>query len=312
MARRKSGREIHGLLLLDKAVGITSNAALQAVKRLYQAKKAGHTGSLDPLASGVLPVCLGEATKISSFLLNTDKRYRVTIQLGVVTDTGDAEGRVIERHPVPVLTQQAVEAVLIRFTGEISQVPPMYSALKHNGERLYDLARKGVVVERDSRRVTIHELSLAGFTESALDLEVHCSKGTYIRTLAEEIGRALGCGGSVSRLRRTAVGALEIGGSFTFERLKEMAGDADRLACLLPVDAALASLPGIKLNEDLVYFIRRGQAVFVPKAPLQGRVRIYDERGMFLGIGEMLDNGKVGPRRMLSVAATPESPGVSV
>ncbi|MEN8259042.1 MAG: tRNA pseudouridine(55) synthase TruB [Pseudomonadota bacterium] len=289
---------MNGILVLDKPVGITSNAALQRIKRLFQANKAGHTGSLDPLASGLLPLCMGEATKISSFLLNTDKTYIVDIHLGVVTDTGDAEGRVIATNSVPNLQGTMIESVLAGFIGEVSQIPPMFSALKYRGERLYDLARKGVEVEREARTVTIYAIRLLGWSESSLELEVHCSKGTYIRTLAEDIGKAIGCGGSVRHLRRTRVGDFEIAHAWTPAQLSEMDSDEERLACLLPVDAALGGCPPVTLSEDLVFFVKNGQAVFVPKAPLNGFVRIYNNAGVFLGIAEMLDNSMLAPRRL--------------
>ena len=296
--RRKSGRDLNGILLLDKPVGITSNAALQQIKRLFQANKAGHTGSLDPLASGLLPVCMGEATKVSSFLLNTDKRYVVEIQLGVVTDTGDAEGRILATHSIPPLQETAIERLLAGFVGEVSQIPPMYSALKHRGQRLYDLARKGIEVEREARKVRIYAIDLLGWSESHLELEVHCSKGTYIRTLAEDVGKAVGCGGSVRHLRRTRVGDFDIGSAWTPARLSEMESDAERLACLLPVDVALGGCPAVTLSEDLVFFIKQGQSVFIPKAPNKGVVRIYSHAGVFLGLAEMLDNGMLAPRRL--------------
>jgi tRNA pseudouridine55 synthase len=291
------GRELNGVLLLDKRPGLTSNAALQEAKRLFDARKAGHTGSLDPLASGLLPLCFGEATKLSGFLLNTDKRYRVAMQLGVRTATGDAEGEILERLPVPSLDAGALEAVLTRFRGEISQIPPMYSALKHQGQRLYDLARQGVEVAREPRRITIYALEVLGLEGERIVVDVHCSKGTYIRTLAEDIGAALGCGAHVAELRRTGVGSFDVAGAYTLERLSEL-DPAARDACLLPPEAILDSLPALSLADSLCFYLRQGQAVFVPRAPTAGWVRLHDKSGALIGVGEVLDDGKVAPRRM--------------
>ncbi|HLF98360.1 MAG TPA: tRNA pseudouridine(55) synthase TruB [Methylococcaceae bacterium] len=296
-ARRMRGRELDGVLLLDKRPGLTSNAALQEVKRLFNARKAGHTGSLDPLASGLLPICLGEATKLSGFLLNTDKRYRVVMQLGVRTATGDAEGEILERLAVPSLDENMLETVLARFRGEISQIPPMYSALKHQGQRLYDLARQGVEVPREPRQITIHELRLLSREAERLSVDVHCSKGTYIRTLAEDIGAALGCGAHVVELRRTGVGAFDLAGAHTIERLSEL-DETARDACLLPPEAILDALPALTLGDSLCFYLRQGQAVFVPHAPTSGWVRVHDKGGMLIGVGEIQDDGKVAPRRM--------------
>lgn len=206
MARQRRGLPVNGVLLLDKPKGVSSNHALQRVRRLFQAQKAGHTGTLDPMATGLLPICLGEATKFSSHLLEADKVYRTRIELGVITDTGDAEGTVMEQHEVPSLSVDDVEAVLSRFRGEIDQVPPMYSALKHNGKKLYELAREGKQVERAARRVSVYDARLLAFEDTAFELEVSCSKGTYIRTLAEDIGQALGCGAHISQLRSSKRG----------------------------------------------------------------------------------------------------------
>jgi tRNA pseudouridine55 synthase len=299
-ARRYRGRELDGILLLDKRPGLTSNAALQEVKRLFGARKAGHTGSLDPLASGLLPVCFGETTKLSGFLLNTDKRYHVVVSLGVRTTTGDADGEVVARLPVPPLDSATVESVLARFRGEISQIPPMYSALKHQGQRLYDLARQGVQVPREPRRITIHALQLLGVEAERLVIDVHCSKGTYIRTLAEDIGAALGCGAHVVELRRTRVGAFDVAEAYPFEQLSAM-DDPARDACLLPPASILESLPALILGENLCFYLRQGQPVFVPRAPTSGWVRLHDKSEMLIGVGEIQDDGKVAPRRMFKV-----------
>lgn len=297
--RRYRGREIDGILLLDKVPGVTSNGTLQDVKRLFQARKAGHTGSLDPLASGLLPICFGEATKLSGFLLNQDKCYEVVARLGVTTSTADAEGEVLERRPVPALDPEGIEAVLARFRGDIEQIPPMYSALKHQGKRLYELARQGVEVERSARSVSIHELRLLAMDGDSLSIYVHCSKGTYVRTLAEEIGAALGCGAHVAALRRTQVGErYHVGDAKTVTQLQAMS-DEERLACLLPVDDALQDMPSVALSSELCFFLRKGQPVFVPKAPNAGWLRLYDKEGGLLGVGELLEDGKVAPRRLL-------------
>lgn len=295
-------RSVDGILLLDKPRGMTSNVALQKAKRLLRARKAGHTGSLDPLASGLLPLCLGEATKLSGFLLNTDKRYRVRVRLGAATATGDNEGAVTATHPVPPLTEASIESALAGFRGEIRQVPPMYSALKHQGQRLYDLARKGLEVEREAREVTVYELRLEGFDTTSLELEVHCSKGTYIRTLAEDLGRALGCGGHVEVLRRTAVGDLDVRAAHTLDQLEALADD-ERPGLLLPMDRIVADLPAVPLNDQMAFFVRQGQAVLVPKAPTQGWVRLYGRQSVFMGMGEVLDDGRIAPRRLVATAA---------
>jgi tRNA pseudouridine55 synthase len=295
-------RSLNGILLLDKSPGMTSNFALQKAKRLLRARKAGHTGSLDPIASGLLPICLGEATKLSGFLLNTDKRYRVRVRLGVVTETGDIEGAVIETNPVPVLDEDTIERALAGFRGEILQIPPMYSALKHQGQRLYDLARKGIEVERQARSVIIHELRLEAFDAEGLELDVHCSKGTYIRTLAEDLGRALGCGGHVESLRRTTVGELDVREAHTLESLESLPEEA-RPGLLLSMDRIVADLPPVQLNEEMGYYMRKGQAVLVPRAPTQGWVRLYGRQAVFLGVGEVLDDGRIAPRRLVKTAS---------
>lgn len=297
MSRRKTGRDIDGLLLLDKSAGMTSNGAVQRVKRLFQANKVGHTGSLDPIATGLLPVCLGEATKLSGFLLADDKRYLTRVRLGKVTDTADIEGAVLSEAPVPSLSETAIEAVLERFRGEIEQIPPMYSALKQNGRRLYELARQGEEVERAPRRVKVYRLNLLSFGEDCLDLDVECSKGFYIRSLAHDIGEALGCGGFVETLRRTAVGSRDIAGATTLERLEAMT-DEERLDLLLPLTEMVESLPLLAVSRELAFFLRRGQATFVPNAPTSGLLGLRVREGPFLGIGEIDEEGRVAPRRL--------------
>jgi len=302
--RRVRGRDVNGILLLDKPSGITSNDALQQVKRLFFAKKAGHTGSLDPLASGVLPICMGEATKVSAFLLDADKRYEVRCQLGVKTATADAEGEVISTRPVENYSDAQIEAVLEQFRGPIEQIPPMYSALKHEGQRLYKLARQGLEVEREPRPVDIHGLVLTGRGDDWLDIAVHCSKGTYVRTLAEDIGEQLGCGAHVSALRRTAVGPYNDEHLVTLEQLQALK-DEDKRATddlLLPIESALTQWPDVRLSADAAFYLRQGQAVLVPRAPTSGWVRVYEGEHTFLGMGEILDDGRVAPRRMMKGA----------
>lgn len=301
MARRRKGRKISGILLLDKPAGVSSNAALQKAKRLYNAAKAGHTGSLDPLATGLLPVCLGEATKVSAFLLDADKRYVTSIRLGIKTATADAEGEVIETAEVPEIPLERLGEVLESFLGDIRQLPPMYSAVKHKGERLYKLAREGVEVEREPRTITIHDLVCLDFNGVTLKLDIHCSKGTYVRTLAEDVSEALGTVGHVAELRRTAVGPFTDSDMVTVEQLEAYASEGfDALdALLLPVDSGLVQWPEVRLNADASHYLLQGQPVFCPGAPTSGRVRIYDNNDRFLGAGEITSDGLVAPKRMM-------------
>ena len=301
--RRAGGREIHGILLLDKPSGITSNAALQIVKRLYHARKGGHTGSLDPLATGMLPICLGEATKISGFLLESDKFYRVLVKLGVKTTTGDAEGDVIATHPVKKITGDELNRVLADFTGPIEQVPPMHSAVKQDGQPLYKLAHKGIVVERNPRQVIIRNIKVLGLHDDLLEIDVRCSKGTYVRTLAEDIGERLGCGGHIAALRRLEVGLFDSDKMVTLELLQETAagGFASLDALLLPIQSAVAQWPDVWLSRDIAYFIKKGQAVVVPHAPSQGYVKLYSGETNFMGIGHILEDGRVAPRRLVNL-----------
>lgn len=295
-------RPINGVLLLDKPNGWTSNAALQAVKRLYQAQKAGHTGSLDPLASGLLPICLGEATKLSGVLLNADKAYRFTCLLGATTTTGDAEGEVVTTRPVGSWSRTQIEAVLQQFIGPLQQIPPMYSAVKRDGQPLYKLAQRGIEVERTPREVTIHELRLLRQTPSELECEMRCSKGTYVRALAVDIGEALGCGAHVSTLRRTAVEPYDTSRMVSLDALRERAehGLAALDEVLLPMDTPVAKWPAITVFGDSAFYLRQGQAVLVPRAPTAGWVRLYQGNELFLGIGEILDDGRVAPRRLVA------------
>jgi tRNA pseudouridine55 synthase len=306
MTRRSGLREVNGIVLLDKPLGITSNAALQAVKRLYRAKKAGHTGSLDPLASGLLPLCFGDATKVSPFLLEADKHYQVAIKLGVKTTTGDAEGEIIDTRAVNGIDPAELRAVLRRFTGPIEQVPPMHSAIKHKGQPLYKLAHQGIEVERQARPVVVHELRLTACEGDVLEIEVACSKGTYIRTLAEDIGEALGVGAHVIVLRRTATGPFRAEQMVSMAQLEEAAaaGFETLDSFLLPIETALENWPDVCLSDDLAFYLRQGQAVFVPRAPTQGWVKLRTADQRFLGVGRVLDDGRVAPKRLIGGAGS--------
>jgi tRNA pseudouridine55 synthase len=302
LSRRKSGRNIHGIILLDKRLGVSSNRALQEVKRLFNANKAGHTGSLDPMATGLLPLCFGEATKVSTMMLDDNKRYQVVVKLGVVTDTGDAEGKVIEEKPVPELLLGEIEDCLQSFIGEIEQIPPMYSALKHKGRKLYELAREGKTIERKARKITIFELKLLNSTGDSLTLDVFCSKGTYIRSLAEDIGHKLGCGGTVIELRRTQSGQFKIGDALTIEQLQKMDLEA-LMTSLLDVDRPLDGIPALELSSKQAILIKHGQQIEIEKRDVeinQGKVRMYSEQ-VFLGLGEMLLDGKLVPKKIFNL-----------
>lgn len=300
--RRKKGRDVNGVILLDKPTGISSNTAVQIVKRLFNANKVGHTGSLDPLASGMLPLCLGEATKVSSFLLDADKHYRVLIRLGQRTDTADAEGEVIETRPVEAYGEARVREVLERFIGDIEQIPPMYSALKHEGQRLYKLAREGKEVERKPRPVTIYSLDLLRYADDEIAFDVRCSKGTYVRTLAEDIGEALGCGAFVEELRRVSVAPYDNQAMISVDDLEDLSCEGfDALdAKLLPIDTAIRDWPEIRLNADSAYYLRQGQPIQVAKSPTSGWVRVYGPEDKFLGLAEIDDRGRVAPRRLIA------------
>ncbi|GBL60287.1 TRNA pseudouridine synthase B [Pseudomonas citronellolis] len=294
-------RAVNGVLVLDKPRGMSSNQALQKVRWLLNAGKAGHTGSLDPLATGVLPLCFGEATKFSQYLLDADKGYETVAQLGVTTTTGDAEGEVLEERQVTV-GREALEALLPRFRGEIEQVPPMYSALKKDGQPLYKLARAGEVVEREARSVTIARLDLLAFEAPCATLAVSCSKGTYIRTLVEDIGRELGCGAHVAALRRTQAGPFGLAQAVTLEELVQVHAEGGNEALdrfLLPVDAGLEHWPLLQLSEHSAYYWLHGQPVRAPEAPKFGMLRVQDHEGRFIGIGEVTDDGRIAPRRLI-------------
>ncbi len=356
--RRSRGRPVDGIVVVDKVKGASSNDVLQRVKRLFGAAKAGHTGSLDPLATGVLPVCLGEATKFSQFLLESDKSYRTVVQFGAKTTTGDAEGEIVEERPVQI-TRSDVEAILAQFRGEIEQIPSMYSALKYKGQPLYKLAREGIEVERPARKISIYRIELLDFEADRCVLEVDCSKGTYIRTLVEDIGDALGCLGHVAELRRLQAGPyveqqsysledLEAikskgrAGAITLEqasildelferidsagrdsleedelqRLKELASIRNRGGnnaldqLLLPLDTSVQDWPEVQLGANSSFYISQGQPVLVPQAPTSGYVRIYgavdgqkEDELCFLGVGEIMDDGRVAPKRLVRTPA---------
>ncbi|AGI32474.1 TPA: tRNA pseudouridine(55) synthase TruB [Mannheimia haemolytica] len=301
---RKRGRDIHGVFLLDKPQGMSSNDILQKVKRIFQANKAGHTGALDPLATGMLPICLGEATKFSQFLLDSDKRYLVTAKLGERTDTSDAEGQVVETKAVAV-TKSQILAALEKFRGDILQVPTMFSALKHNGKPLYEYARAGITVEREARPITIFELNFIEYKAPFLTLEVHCSKGTYIRTLVDDLGEELGCGAHVTMLRRTAVADYPIEKMMSYADLQNLAENqplAELDQHLLPMDTAVSALAKINLSSEQTKAVGFGQRIrFDNLNQLYGLVRLYSEDEQFLGVAEITNDTVIRPNRMINL-----------
>ncbi|UTZ27180.1 tRNA pseudouridine(55) synthase TruB [Vibrio campbellii] len=308
MARRRKGRPINGVILLDKPTGISSNDALQKVKRIYFAEKAGHTGALDPLATGMLPICLGEATKFSQFLLDSDKRYRVIAKLGERTDTSDSDGEVVETRPIDVNLEK-LEACIDTFRGESDQVPSMFSALKYQGKPLYEYARKGIEVPRESRKITVYEIVLHRFEGDEVEMEVHCSKGTYIRTIVDDLGEMLGCGAHVTMLRRTGVAKYPYEKMVTLEQLNELLEQAhrDEVApkelldpLLLPMDTAVEDLPEVNLNAELTNLVQHGMPVQVLGAPEGTPIRMTSgEDNLFIGVAEVNDDGKVAPKRLV-------------
>ncbi|NNN81203.1 tRNA pseudouridine(55) synthase TruB [Vibrio sp. 11-4(1)] len=308
MARRRKGRPINGVILLDKPTGISSNDALQKVKRIYFAEKAGHTGALDPLATGMLPICLGEATKFSQFLLDSDKRYRVIAKLGERTNTSDSDGEVVETRPIDV-TLDKLEACIDKFRGESDQVPSMFSALKYQGKPLYEYARKGIEVPRESRKITVYEIVLHRFEGDEVEMEVHCSKGTYIRTIVDDLGEMLGCGAHVTMLRRTGVAKYPYEKMVTLEQLNELLEQAHREEraprelldpLLLPMDTAVEDLPEVNLVPELADMVQHGQPVQVFGALTEGSLRLtMGEERLFIGVGEMNEDGKIAPKRLV-------------
>lgn len=293
-------RVVDGVLLLDKPQGLSSNHALQTARRLLNAAKAGHTGTLDPMASGLLPLTFGEATKFSQMLLDADKTYEAVVQLGVETDSGDAEGAVIATRPVRVSKEQLGD-VLASFRGEIDQVPPMYSALKRDGRALYEYAREGVELEREPRRVTIHALELLDFAGERFSLRVSCSKGTYIRSLAMDIGAALGCGAHLCGLRRTRIGIFEVGDAVSIERIEAMAED-ERDALLAPVDALVSEFEAIVLDVEQAAWLLQGRTLRLSVRGRPGPARAYGPQG-FLGLAQWQADGTLAPKRLIATGA---------
>ena len=294
---RRIKRAINGVLLLDKPAGFSSNQALQRVRWVYQAEKGGHTGNLDPIATGLLPICLGEATKFSQRLLDADKAYRAEIRLGATTTTGDTEGEVLSTSPLrPSLSD--LRLAVAKLCGDILQVPPMHSALKFQGRALYEYARAGIDIPREARPVTIYRADIVSFSGDTLVLDVDCSKGTYIRVLAEDLGRDLGCGAHLTGLRRTRTAGFALADAVTIETLDQL-DPAARDALLLPTDALLRDLPEYRLDADSSYYFRNGNPVWVPRLQCQGGVRVYAADGAFLGLAEVDDQGRLAPRRLL-------------
>ncbi len=312
MGRRRGpkGRPVNGILLLDKPAGITSNDALQKVKRIYFAEKAGHTGALDPLATGMLPICLGEATKFSQYLLDSDKRYVVTAKLGVRTTTSDSDGEVVSERPLTFANGDLIEA-LDKFRGDIMQIPSMYSALKYQGQPLYKYAREGIEVPREARPITVYELKLLSFEGDELVMEVHCSKGTYIRTIVDDLGELLECGAHVTQLRRTQVSNYPYERMLTLEQLEcileqarndDVAPREELDPLLLPMDSAVADLPEVNMLDVMGGYVLHGQAVQIPGAPSQGLVRMtVGEERTFIGVGEINEDGLVAPKRLANL-----------
>ncbi len=305
---RRRGRDIHGVLLLDKPQGLSSNDALQKVKRLYNANRAGHTGALDPLATGMLPICLGEATKFSQYLLDSDKRYRVIARLGQRTDTSDADGVVVSERPLTFTAEELMEA-LEGFRGETQQIPSMYSALKYQGRKLYEYAREGIEVPRESRSINVYELLFIRHEGNELELEIHVSKGTYIRTIIDDLGEKLGCGAHVTYLRRLQVATYPIAKMVTLEQLNELAEEAHRSeqspavlldALLMPMDSPAAEYPIVHLLSEVAAWFKQGMPVRVTGAPTKGLVRVTEgDEHKFIGMAEIADDGRVAPRRLV-------------
>jgi tRNA pseudouridine55 synthase len=302
MSRRRNARagdSVDGVLLLDKPPGITSNAALQKAKLLLNARKGGHTGSLDPIATGLLPLCFGEATKLAGFFLDSDKVYWARLKLGEKTDTGDCEGKTLLLRPVE-LNQFSIETALDRFRGEIEQIPPMYSAVKVNGKPLYRLAREGKEIERAPRPVLVHRLELLSFAEQEMEIELHCSHGFYVRGLAQDLGESLGCGAHVVALRRLNVAGLGVDKAVTLEELENFGEATLCREKLLAGDEALSHIPTVDLSVDAAFYLCRGQPVRAADLPSDGWVRIYSRDAGFLGIGTVTEDGRVAPRRLVT------------
>jgi len=305
---RRRGRDVHGVLLLDKQQGASSNDVLQKVKRLYNANRAGHTGALDPLATGMLPICLGEATKFSQYLLDSDKRYRVIARLGQRTDTSDADGQVVEERPV-TFTATELASALESFRGNTQQIPSMYSALKYQGKKLYEYARQGIEVPREARPITVYELLFIRHEGDELELEIHCSKGTYIRTIIDDLGEKLGCGAHVIYLRRLAVSRYPIERMVTLEQLQELVHQAEQQEIpaaelldplLMPMDSPASDFPIVNIPSVVAAYFKNGQPVRASTTPTEGLVRVTEgEEGKFIGMGEIDDEWRVAPRRLV-------------
>lgn len=298
--RKRNCRPLNGILLMDKPRGMTSNQALQKAKRIMQACKAGHTGSLDPIATGLLPLCFGEATKVSQFMLEADKQYWVRIKLGEATTTYDSEGEITKSGPVN-FSQRQIEKNLKTFLGQIDQVPPMYSAIKQGGQPLYKLAREGIEVERKTRQITVHHIDLLEFSGEFIDLDILCSKGTYIRSIAHDLGQLLGCGAHIVELRRLGVGDFKIDEALSLEQIEAFESIEDCQDSLLPVDEALLGLPDVTLSSLATHYLLQGQAVSAKHGQEPGLVRLYTDENSFLGMGEILDDGRVAPKRLMCV-----------
>jgi tRNA pseudouridine55 synthase len=307
--RRNRGRSVNGIFLLDKPQGLSSNQALQRVKNIFDANKAGHTGALDPLATGVLPICLGEATKFSQFLLDSDKHYLSTFTLGVSTETGDSEGAILNDQDASAITEQQIEAAIADFCGDIKQVPSMYSALKHNGQPLYKLARQGIEIEREARDITVFSYQILAYRpgpQAQLDVQLHVSKGTYVRSLAEDLGKALGCGAHVRALRRNIAGPFSDSEVITLPELQAMAENADPSDLdhlLKPMDIPVADRMAVELSETVAAYFQLGQPVMSTQAFREGQegdiVRVFREGGAFLGVATVTDDGKIAPKRLV-------------
>ncbi len=303
-ARRPANfRDVDGILLLDKPKGISSNQALQKIRYLFKANKAGHTGSLDPLATGMLPVCFGEATKFSAYLLDASKSYRATCQLGQTSTTGDAEGEITQPQPVS-FDQSEVNLVLETFVGQIEQIPPMHSAIKVNGQRLYKLARNGREVKREARTIEVHSLEQIEYNSDRLIIDVFCSKGTYIRTLVEDIGKSLGCGAYLGDLLRSGVHPFWNQRCYSLGELQELADTSIDLldACLLPVQAALSDFPEIKLDSFSADSLKQGRIIQPDSVMESGLLNLVTESGEFIGIGEVGVDGQISPKRLMNTA----------
>ena len=302
MSRKRNSRQgdvVDGILLLDKPAGITSNAALQKAKTLLNARKGGHTGSLDPIATGLLPLCFGETTKLAGFFLDSDKVYWARLRLGQTTDTGDSEGKLLAEHPVPS-NRKVIEEALGRFRGEIEQIPPMFSAVKVKGQPLYQLAREGKEIDRPPRRVVVHRLELLNLKGMEIEIELHCSHGFYVRRLAQDLGEVLGCGGHVTSLRRLKVAGLRVNDAVTLDQLEKLVSPALRRQKLIVGDQALSHIPIVDLSVDAAFYLCRGEPVRATDLPAGGWVRLYSRDAGFLGVGTVTDDGRVAPRRLVA------------